>query len=58
MAVTTGFKNQVKNKNFLSPTGFRFTLNRAPKVTFFSNQANIPGLKLPVATQSTYLKEI
>jgi len=58
MAVTTGFKNQVTNKNFLSPTGFKFTLNRAPKVTFFSNQANIPGLKLPVAQQPTYLKEI
>ena len=42
----TGFRNQVKNKNFLNPTGFKFILNRAPKVVFFSNQANIPGLNL------------
>ena len=54
----TGFRNQVQNKNFLSPTGFRFVLNRAPKVVFFSNQANIPGLNLGVAEQPTYLTDI
>ena len=54
----TGFRNQVKNKNFLNPTGFRFILNRAPKVVFFSNQANIPGLNLGVAEQPTYLTDI
>ena len=26
----SGFRNQVKNKNFLNPTGFKFILNRAP----------------------------
>ena len=54
----SGFRNQVKNKNFLSPVGFRFILNRAPKVVFFSNQASIPGLNLGVAEQPTYLKDI
>jgi len=54
----TGFRNQVKNKNFLNPTGFRFILNRAPKVVFFSNQANIPGLTLGVTEQPTYLTDI
>ena len=54
----TGFRNQVKNKNFLNPTGFKFILNRAPKVTFFSNQANIPGLNLGTAEQATYLTDI
>ena len=54
----TGFRNQVKNKNFLNPTGFKFILNRAPKVVFFSNQANIPGLNLGVAEQPTYLTDI
>ena len=54
----TGFRNQVKNKNFLNPTGFKFILNRAPKVTFFSNQANIPGLNLGTADQATYLTDI
>ncbi len=50
--------SQVKNRNFLSPTGFKFTLSRAPKVAFFSNSANIPGLNLGVAIQPTYLKDI
>ena len=54
----TGFRNQVKNKNFLSPTGFKFVLNRAPKVVFFSNQTNIPGLNLGTTEQSTYLTHI
>ena len=54
----TGFRNQIQNKNFLNPTGFRFILNRAPKVVFFSNQASIPGLNLGVAEQPTYLKDI
>ena len=54
----TGFRNQVQNKNFLSPTGFKFVLNRAPKVVFFSNQANIPGLTLGTAQQTNYLTDI
>ena len=54
----TGFRNQIQNKNFLNPTGFKFILNRAPKVVFFSNQANIPGLNLGTADQSTYLTDI
>jgi hypothetical protein len=49
---------QIKNRNFLSPTGFEFTLNRAPKVSFFSNLANIPGITLGIAEQPTYLKNI
>ena len=58
MAVSNGFKNQIQNRNFLSPVGFKFTLNRAPKVSFFSNAANIPGLTLGVAVQPSYLKDI
>tara|TARA_B100001964_G_scaffold97028_1_gene108636 strand:- start:265 stop:813 length:549 start_codon:yes stop_codon:yes gene_type:complete len=49
---------QIENRNFLSPTGFKFTLNNAPKVSFFCNQANIPDLNLGVAVQPTYLKDI
>lgn len=46
---------QVKNRNFLSKLKFRFTLNRAPKVAFFSNKANIPDITLGVAEHSQYL---
>jgi hypothetical protein len=49
---------QIENRNFLSPTGFKFTLKRSPKVAFFCNQANIPDLNLGIAVQPTYLKDI
>ena len=52
------YDNQIKNRNFLSPTGFKFVLNRAPKVSFFGNEANIPALNLGIAEQPTYLKDI
>ena len=46
------------NRNFLSPTGFKFGLKRSPGVAFFCNQENIPALDLGVAEQPTYLKDI
>lgn len=53
-----GLNTQIENRNFLSPTGFRLTIKRCPKVAFFCNEANIPKLELGIATQSTYLKDI
>jgi len=50
--------SQLENRNFLSPTGFKFTLKRSPGVAFFCNQANIPDLTLGIAVQSSYLKDI
>jgi len=49
-------RGQIDNRNFLSPTGFKFTLTRTPKVAFFCNQANIPDLTLGVAVQPSYTK--
>ena len=50
--------NPIENRNFLTPTGFKFVLERTPGVSFFCNQANIPSLDLGVAVQPTYLKDI
>jgi hypothetical protein len=50
--------SQIENRNFLSPTGFKFTLTRFPKVSFFCNEANIPEMTLGIVNQSTYLKDI
>ena len=58
MAVGNAYSNQIQNRNFLSSIGFRFSLTRARKVSFFSNKANIPGISLGVAEQPTYLKNI
>jgi len=58
MATGNLYSNQIQNRNFLSSIGFNFTLNRARKVSFFSNSANIPGMTLGVTNQPTYLKDI
>ena len=50
--------SQIENRNFLSPTGFKFTITRFPKVSFFCNEANIPDITLGIANQPTYLKDI
>jgi len=47
------WKNQIANRNFLSPIGFRMSLPKYPKVTYFSQSANIPAINLDVAEQST-----
>lgn len=49
-------RGQIDNRNFLSPTGFKFSLTRTPKVAFFCNQANIPDLNLGVTEQPSYTK--
>lgn len=51
-------RGQIENRNFLSPTGFKFALSREPKVSFFCNQANIPDLNLGVTVQPSYTKMI
>lgn len=58
MPIRNIYSNQIQNRNFLSSIGFKFTLNRARKVSFFSNSANIPGITLGVAEQPSYLKNI
>jgi hypothetical protein len=50
--------SQIENRNFLSPTGFKFILTRFPKVSFFCNEANIPDITLGIANQPSYLKDI
>ena len=56
--ISNPFERQIENRNFLSPIGFKFSLTKAPKVSFFSNTAQIPGLTLMAAEQPTYLKNI
>jgi len=38
--------NQPSNKNMLSPTGFRFVLNRTPNINYFTYSVPIPSLTL------------
>ena len=52
------YSNQIQNRNFLSPIGFKFALGKAPKVDFFCTNTRIPELSLGLANQPTYLKNI
>lgn len=40
------YSKQLTNRNFLSPIGFKFLLDRAPKTTFFCQEASIPSISL------------
>ncbi len=53
----SAFARQISNRNFLAPTGFKFTLARTPKVDFLAQAANIPEIGMGVAIQSSYLKD-
>lgn len=55
---SSAFKRQIANRNFLAPTGFKFSIARAPKLSYFANSANVPGINLGVAEQGSYLKMI
>lgn len=46
MAITT-------NKNFLSPAGFKFKLNRSPNIEYFVQSANIPSLTMGASNFET-----
>jgi len=52
------FPNQIDNRNFLSPVGFKFTLAKNTKASFFCNSARIPEINLGTATQPSYLKDL
>ena len=54
----SAFSNQIQNRNFLSPIGFKFTLVKEPKVAFFCNSARIPEINLEVVQQPSYLKNL
>jgi hypothetical protein len=50
--------NQIQNRNFLSPVGFKFTLSKDPKVAFFCTKTKIPEISLRTEIQPSYLKDI
>ena len=58
MVAKKSIVGQIENRNFLAPTGFKFQLNRTPKVTYFGNAVNIPSITLGVAEQPSYLRDI
>lgn len=50
--------NEISNRNYLSPVGFKFTISKNSKITFFCNSAKIPRITLGTEVQPNYLKDI
>lgn len=56
--MSCSFPNQIDNRNFLSPVGFKFSLAKEPKVAFYCTSARIPEIALSIVVQPSYLKDI
>ena len=52
------FENQINNRNYLSPLGFKLIISKIPKVDFLCQAANIPSISMGTAVQPTYLKDL
>ncbi len=52
------YTRQIQNRNYLSAVGFKFSISRAPKISFFGNSINIPSISMGNAVQPNYLKDI
>ena len=48
----------IENRNFLSPIGFKFVIDRMRGVDFFCQSANIPAISLGAAVTGTRLNKI
>ena len=46
-----------KNKNFLSPVGFKFVMSRTPNVDYFCQSASIPEVSIGVREIPTPVKD-
>ena len=58
MTTTNANTRQPTKLDYASPTQFRFSIIKLPKVEYFATAANIPGIQLGQANQPTPLKDI
>jgi len=54
----SALQNQPINTSFLSPIGFKFTLNNFPEVNYFCQSATLPGISISSINVPTPLKSI
>ena len=47
------WNQQIENRNFLSPIGFKLLLAKYPKVVYFAQSANIPAINANAQQQPT-----
>ena len=48
----------IENRNFLSPIGFKFSVNKLRGVDFFCQSASIPAISMEAANQGTRFNKI
>jgi len=58
MTITNSLARQPTKLDYASPTQFKFSIIKLPKVEYFCTAVNIPGINLGDATQATSLKNI
>ena len=58
MTVTNSIARQPTKLDYASPTQFKFSITKLPKVEYFCTSANLPSLTLGTAEQITPLKDI
>ena len=58
MTVTNSLTRQPTKLDYASPTQFKFSIIKLPKVEYFCTSVNIPGVNLGETTQATPLKKI
>tara|TARA_B100001109_G_scaffold151826_1_gene123463 strand:+ start:1819 stop:2442 length:624 start_codon:yes stop_codon:yes gene_type:complete len=58
MTITDSIKRQPTQLDYASPTQFKFSINKLPKVEYFCTEVNIPSLQMSNATQVTPLRDI
>lgn len=57
MTQSKWLSDRIENKNFLAPNGFKLSLIKFPKVSFYCQSANIPGLRIPDITIPTPFRD-
>ena len=58
MTITNSLTRQPTKLDYASPTQFKFSILKLPKVEYFCTSVNVPGINLGDATQATSLKNI
>ncbi len=52
------FFTGIENRNFLSPIGFKFTIDKLKGVEFFCQSASIPAITMNSADQGTRFNKV
>lgn len=58
MTVTNSYLRQPAKLDYASPTQFKFSIIKLPKVEYFCTAVNVPGISVGVSTHFTPLKDI